>query len=170
MMTNSWFISDLHLGHANILKYSAEERPFKNLEEHDQHVIDSINETVKKRDTLYILGDVAFSKEALYHVKQIRVKNKTLILGNHDQFSMVDYMAAGFNKIYGMARHKEFVLTHAPVHPCQLEKRYNANIHGHLHTYSVDDPRYINVNVDQIGFTPTSLVEIRDTIKYNLRK
>ena len=81
---------------------------------------------------------------------------------------MAEYMAVGFNKIYGMVRHKEFVLTHSPIHPCQLEKRYQANIHGHLHTYDVGDPsKYFNCNVDRMGFIPTSLTTIRDTIRYN---
>ena len=79
---------------------------------------------------------------------------------------MADYMAVGFNKIRGMARHKEFVLTHAPVHPCQLEERYQANIHGHLHTYDVDDSRYYNVNIDRTGGIPVSMQQIRDRIKY----
>ena len=169
-MRQAYFISDLHLGHKNILKYSKDERPFATLEEHDQYIIDQINETVLKHDTLYILGDLAFGKEALYHVKQLKVQNKVLVLGNHDKYSMVEYMAVGFSKIYGVVRYKEFILSHIPVHTCQLEGRYNANIHGHLHTYDVDDPRYFNVNIDRLGFKPVSTAVIRDTIKYKLRK
>ena len=168
-MKQAFFIADLHLSHRNILKYSNKERPFDTLEEHDQYIIDTINETVNKNDTLYILGDLAFGKDALNYVRQLKVQNKVLVLGNHDKYPMVYYNAVGFNKIYGMLRYKEFILTHAPIHPCQLEKRYSANIHGHLHTYDVDDPRYFNVNIDRLGFKPVSTAVIRDTIKYRLQ-
>jgi len=166
-MRQSFFTSDLHLGHHNILKYSAEQRQQTTMEEHDQFVIDSINSTVFKHDTLYILGDVAFTREALSKINELNVQNKILVLGNHDKFSMGDYISAGFSKVYGVVRHKEFILSHIPVHPCQLEQRYNANIHGHLHTYDVEDKtKYFNCNVDRIGFNPITLSTIRDTIKY----
>ena len=188
----SWFISDPHFGHGNILRYMTEERPFASqelikalntnkqfkgdsdlgielteaLEVHDQFIVDVINTHVRKNDTLWILGDVCYGrKEHLSNVKKLVCENKNLVLGNHDLQPMVNYLSVGFNKVFGMARHKEFVLTHAPVHPCQLEKRYNANIHGHLHTYDVDDPRYVNVNIDRLeGMKPLTLSNIREII------
>lgn len=190
-MRQTWFIGDLHLGHPNILTYMQKERPFASqalvaklderngvgpefqeelwstLELHNQHIVNTINEYVNPTDTIWILGDVAFrNKDALQYVTKINCRNKNLVLGNHDNYSMDEYMAVGFNKIRGMARHKEFVLTHAPIHTCQLEKRYQANIHGHLHTHDVDDHRYYNVNIDRTGGIPVSMQQIRDKIKY----
>jgi len=191
-MRQAWFISDLHFGHPNILNYQAEQRPFASAEllkvlkgrdkfkanslidqelqstlhTHNQHIVDIINTHVNKNDTLWILGDVSFrGDEHLNYVHKIICENKNLVLGNHDLQPMANYVSAGFNKIHGMVRHKEFLLTHAPVHPCQLENRYNANIHGHLHTYDVDDPRYVNVNIDRLeGMKPLSLSEIREIV------
>ena len=193
-MRQTWFISDLHFGHPNILTYQRAERPFASqalvdkldarngvgpefqdelwstLELHNQSIVDKINEYVNPTDTLWILGDVAFkSKDALQYVKKIHCRNKNLVLGNHDNYSMDEYMAVGFNKIRGMVRHKEFVLTHAPIHPSQLEYRYKVNIHGHLHAEDVDDPRYYNVNIDRTGGIPVSMQQIRDRIKYDRR-
>lgn len=190
-MKQSWFISDLHFGHPNILTYMKKERPFaskelvnklderngvgpdfqdelwETLEIHNQSIVNKINEYVNPTDTLWILGDVAFkSRDALNYVTKINCKNKRLVLGNHDLYSMAEYTAAGFSKIYGMARHKEFVLTHAPIHPQQLSKRYSANIHGHLHCEDVDDHRYYNVNIDRTGGIPVNLQQIRDSIRY----
>lgn len=191
-MRTTWFISDLHFGHPNILTYMQKERPFASqalidkldegngvglefqeelwstLELHNQHIVDTINEYVNPTDTLWVLGDVAFrNKDALQYVKKIVCRNKNLVLGNHDNYSMDDYMAVGFNKIRGMDRHKEFVLTHAPIHPNQLEHRYQANIHGHLHCEDVGDPKYYNVNIDRTGGIPVSLQQIRDEMRQN---
>ena len=191
-MRQCWFISDTHFGHGNILRYMPEERPFaspelldalnrnkqfkpnsdlgteldETLETHNQYIVDILNTYVRKNDTLWILGDVCYGrKEHLSNVKKIICENKNLVLGNHDLQPVANYVSVGFNKIYGMARHKEFVLTHAPIHPSQLDKRYNANIHGHLHTYDVDDPRYINVNIDRLeGMKPLTLPQIREII------
>lgn len=190
-MKQTWFISDPHFGHPNILTYMQKERPFASralineldkrngippefqeeladaLAVHNQHIVDTINDYVNPTDTLWILGDVAFrNEEALQYVKKINCRNKNLILGNHDVYSMAEYVSVGFNKIRGMARHKEFVLTHAPIHPQQLTKRYQANIHGHLHCEDVDDPRYYNVNIDRTGGIPVSMQQIRDKIRY----
>lgn len=51
-----WFISDVHFGHRALLQ--TERNEFKDTEEHDNFIVDSINNYVKKTDKLYILGDV----------------------------------------------------------------------------------------------------------------
>lgn len=88
-----YFTADLHYGHINIIKgHSVWKnknacRDFSSVEEMNEKIIESINNTVTKYDTLYILGDVAFKN--IYSVvdlmKKIRCKNVHLILGNHDQ-------------------------------------------------------------------------------------
>lgn len=42
--------------------------------------------------------------------------------------------------------------------------RWKYNIHGHLHTNSLPDKRYINVSAEQIDLTPISLAEIRSRL------
>ncbi len=63
------YISDLHFGHANILKF--DNRPFRNTEEMETALIENWNSTVSAGDTTYILGTSAGVKSRigneLYH-------------------------------------------------------------------------------------------------------
>lgn len=49
------YISDLHLGHANVLKF--DQRPFLTLDEMHETIINNWNSVVDKTDDVYILGD-----------------------------------------------------------------------------------------------------------------
>ena len=55
------YISDLHLGHANVIKF--DNRPFKNLEEMHERIITNWNKVTNKNDTVYILGDFCWATE-----------------------------------------------------------------------------------------------------------
>lgn len=161
-MSKKWVISDLHLGHNNILKYSGSLRGGTTSEEHDEWLIDQINSVVKKGDLLYVLGDVAISEEALKKVSRIRGQ-KILIRGNHDIYATQRYLEY-FQQVYGLHSFKgTFWMSHAPVHPQELRDRLN--IHGHVHQNSVmdgpaPDPRYINACVEMTFGVPQSLDEL----------
>lgn len=166
MQSRVYFISDLHLGHKNILKYNPETRGvFRDIGDHNRRVVDIINRDVKQKDILWILGDVAFGKENLKYIRMINCSKINLVLGNHDVYNIESYMEAGFNKVFGMCEYKEFVLSHMPVHTQQLDTRYKYNIHGHLHNEVIEDTRYFNVNIDVLGIRAIPLEEIRDAIK-----
>ena len=83
-----YYIADLHIGHNNVIKF--DNRPFSNIEEMNNKIIENWNNKVKKDDTVYILGDFIWAKESEWpsYVKQFNGK-KVLIQGNHDpkQFS-----------------------------------------------------------------------------------
>ena len=51
----TYFTSDLHFGHENILRF--DKRPFSSIKEHDEELIKRWNAKVKPGDTVYILGD-----------------------------------------------------------------------------------------------------------------
>jgi len=52
-------------------------------------------------------------------------------------------------------------MSHIPIHPQNME-RWKLNIHGHMHSNVIDDPKYRCVSVEQIGFKPLDLQEIID--------
>jgi len=95
---NIFFCSDPHYNHKNIVKGTAtwEDkslcRNFETLEEHDQTLVNNINNTVKENDILFCLGDWSFGDykngENITNISkfrnQLNCKNIHLILGNHD--------------------------------------------------------------------------------------
>lgn len=87
-MSKTWVISDTHFGHANILTFRDSSgdliRPgFKNIDEHDQLIIDNWNSVVKPEDRVYHLGDVAIPRRGLKFLYALNGR-KALIGGNHD--------------------------------------------------------------------------------------
>ena len=161
-MSKVYFTSDTHFGHQNILHFSGKEklgdhgRCGTNSEEHDEWLIEEINKVVKKRDILYILGDVAMGKPGsnsngsgvgnLNKVKQLH-GTKKFILGNHDDMPIQAYMEIA-QVVRGMDRYKGFWLSHCPMHPNELRGR--KNIHGHVHANSITRKVTPNLRVKEV--------------------
>jgi len=152
--------SDLHLGHNNIQKY----RTMFEGEEHHRSVIkENYHKVVTKRDKVFFLGDIAFTKEALEDVSGWVADSKILILGNHDTDKVdIKDIVNVFDEVYSLYKYKEFWLSHAPIHPSELRGKYN--IHGHVHFQSVDDSRYFNCCLENTEYAPISLATIRERV------
>jgi calcineurin-like phosphoesterase family protein len=165
-MTETWYISDLHLGHEKILALEPFLRPFKTIEEHDNAILENWNKVVKPNDNVWVLGDVSVGgtkKEEL--IKRLHDCNgtKNLVLGNHDPDGELMVNTHVFNLIYGAYSDgsRGWILTHIPVHPDCLGTRFVANIHGHLHASTIKDPRYVNVSCEQTFCTPINRDEVK---------
>ena len=169
---STFFISDLHLGHAKILEFSREQRQGSNIDEHDEWIINSWNSVITKRDLVWVLGDVVMRQEHLWKVARLNGRKK-LILGNHDLLSSNVYTLY-FDEIYGMHKYKGYWLTHCPIHPSEFRK-CRANIHGHIHNNFITegkhhkDSRYLNVCVEALNGFPISLDELNKRFKVNNR-
>lgn len=150
-MSKIYVISDLHLGHVNLSVY----RGFSSIEAHDEHIISNWNNTVTKKDVVYVLGDITMEKN-LYSLYLPQLKGvKKVILGNHDMPQHVQFLLPYVNSVAGMFDYKGGTLTHCPIHPMELQKgRFLFNIHGHLHGEIVDDDRYICVSCETVNYTP----------------
>ena len=70
-----------------------------------------------------------------------------------------DY-AQYFKDVRGSHKLDQFVLSHMPIHPDAVARWCKGNIHGHLHNNLVGDPRYLNVSVERICYTPIALEDI----------
>lgn len=91
-MSNRFFTSDHHFGHANILKYEAQNRVddmgerFLDVDAMGEHLIARWNDTVGPDDEVFVLGDFSFKRAVMAsHLPRLNGK-KHLICGNHDPF------------------------------------------------------------------------------------
>jgi calcineurin-like phosphoesterase family protein len=178
-VTRFW-TSDLHFGHANIIKYC--NRPFTDVGQMNAKLVNNWNEVVGQDDEVWVLGDVAMGsiEQSLAFVRRLNGV-KTLVTGNHDrcwsaagaksQRWVEVYQAAGFNTIlHGTI---EIVFDDQPAVAChfpyagdsQDADRYTALrpedlgrtlLHGHVHDRWQVSGRQINVGVDVWDYRPVS--------------
>lgn len=81
---DQWFISDTHFGHANIIRYS--NRPYKDVDEMNEMMIQEWNKLVKPGDLVYHNGDFAFLPTDKLEKLLRRLSGSIhLVLGNHDK-------------------------------------------------------------------------------------
>lgn len=164
-MSNVFFTADLHLGHKGIVEFihaptGEPMRPWDDIDEMNEALIANWNKTVGPKDKVYVLGDVVMNRRCMPLIGRLQGR-KTLVGGNHDTMRAREY-AEYFEEQKGCIdfSKERWVLTHIPVHPCQLE-RWKANVHGHMHANKVDDPRYLCVSVEHTNYTPISREEVK---------
>ena len=166
-----FFTSDLHFGHSNIIKYC--KRPFVDTKEMDEEIIKKWNKKVAKNDTVYILGDIALSKESLFLVKKLNGK-KHLIIGNHD-FYLLDeiYKLKCFESINYMEvillNDKILTLCHFPTYSFIGDWL----IYGHVHNNEADKSwleirrcqNTLNAGCEINNYVPVTFEELKENNK-----
>lgn len=165
---NIFFISDTHFGHQSpYIKFLRPDgsflRPHGSAEAGDAAMEENWNRVVRPNDKVYHLGDVSMRNDGLDILSRLNGE-KILIRGNHDQQNLSRY-AKFFKDVRGVHKFDGLLLTHIPVHPDSVG-RWGYNVHGHLHAGQVmkdnePDPRYFNVSVERINYTPISLEEVK---------
>ena len=152
-MSRVFIASDPHFGHESM----AIKRGFSGAEEHDELIIKNWNTVISKRDTVYLLGDITMETSKHYH-QLTRLNGLIRVVGgNHDKPKDCKALLNCVESISGMVQYKGYILTHCPIHPVELYKRFKGNIHGHVHGDSLEDPRYINVSMENINYTPITI-------------
>lgn len=186
-----WFTSDCHFGHENILEYT--NRPYSNINEHDEGIITNYNNKVQQGDLCYFLGDMFFgcsTQKARDYMSRMR-GTKVLIKGNHDKNKDIWYYDIGFDVVLEGARirlgQKIVHLSHYPYrapwykrmmfffnnrkkHLYKSRKYRNLNddgsylLHGHTHLSRKINGRAIHVGLDAWECKPVSATEILELI------
>lgn len=168
-----YYTSDLHFGHANIIKY--ENRPFKTTAEMNECLIQNWNNKVSKEDEVYILGDFGFLTGMQANEILDRLNGrKYLIKGNHDRSFLKD-------KIFDKSKFewiKEYkcikdngnvvCLFHFPIAVWDRQHHGSLHLYGHIHSNAGTHHPLVfqlknafNVGCDVCGFEPKTLEELR---------
>lgn len=152
---NKYFTADPHFGHTRILELLG--RPFKTIEEHDEHLLNNINKIVPaKGSILYMLGDFTFKDYEKYR-KRIRCEDVRFIIGNHDPERFEGVWPHAIEIRFGDANHAW--LAHYPHYTWPRSHYGSYHFYGHCHTmreYTLDtmfpDRRSMDVGVDAAKF------------------
>ncbi len=155
-MAKVYVISDNHIGHTNIHKKWRTE--FCSQSDHDEVMVQCWNTVVRPNDIVKVLGDFIIGRDNLHYINDLNGQIHW-ILGNHDPKITADVLKdyPKISYVGGIMAYKGAVLSHAPIHPQELEYRnWNLNIHGHVHHLDKNNlgDKYYNVNVDIMGYYP----------------
>jgi calcineurin-like phosphoesterase family protein len=160
-------ISDLHLGHANIIRYCSRPFLYSDTDEMDRVLADNWNYAVSEQCSAYFLGDFSYgthTTDARAYRQKLR-GNITFVKGNHDDGELfaVPSSTVEFNGFL-------FLLVHDPEDaPPDFDGWV---IHGHHHNNDLRHypfinfrERRINVSAEVTGYVPVGLHEISAVIR-----
>ncbi len=156
-----YFTSDHHFFHNNILKF--ENRPYSNIEEMHEGLIETWNKTVSNKDVVHHLGDFSMGSQDKSVEIAKRLNGKIIIYkGNHDENNKLKRMLKeGAIEEYHMVGNYikrdgfQLWLTHYPLEIGLRPKKYS--IHGHIHSSFSSYLNQINVGVDSPLFYDNDL-------------
>jgi calcineurin-like phosphoesterase family protein len=168
-MNNRIFLtSDTHFFHKNIIEY--ENRPYKDIYDMNESLIENWNTVVGKTDTVYHLGDVGFGNvEALESIILRLNGRKKLIIGNHDKRIKPDvWKRIGFDTVYDLPVVLEnfFILSHKPPQ-YMTEKVPYVWIYGHVHSspmYQTITKNSVCMCVERWDYKPVSFDEVKNML------
>jgi len=184
-MSKIYFTADLHFGHHRILELYPN-RPFaetRDIDAHDEFIIQRWNEIANKDDEIYILGD--FSLRPVAETRRILERlngRKFLCPGNHDSSlrSLGNYfvkvqqiMEVRFNasRFSFLKEDLRMVLCHYPLLEWDGINEGVIHLHGHCHGTLVnsESPFRHDVGIDSTSKILISLEEIERKLIANYR-
>lgn len=192
-MPNTFFTSDTHFGHRNIIKYC--ERPFIDSSlpeddkgrymvwEMDEFLIDRWNSVVKPEDTVYHLGDFAYTGDFRHALECRMALNGTIhfVVGNHDEHALFMHEGLYPAAIWAPTRFASWdkmpeitvegqtiVLCHYSLREWHHALRGVWHLYGHTHASLAPFGKSCDVGVDNAGviapgyeFCPLSFDQIK---------
>lgn len=173
----TYFISDTHLGHAAIIGVCR--RPFASVEAMDEAIIHNWNQTVKRGDTVYILGDLMHKNRQDPAAYLARLKGKKILIrGNHDD-GWLARLPDPSAYLEDVSAYREITLGGRAVTLCHYpmlewknsrkvgSRKLGYLIHGHTHvrTDEMYAPLFkaghaLNAGADINGFFPVTFDEL----------
>jgi len=162
-MINVYYTGDSHYFHKNIIEYC--NRPFENVEQMNETMVERWNEVVKKEDMVYHVGDFGLgSYDKLKEIFDRLNGRKIIVRGNHDR-SRTSLLKMGWEVHTQPFVLRGMIITHNPIvdtHRWTIQSSYTntTNICGHVHDSWKRKGNSYNAGVDVWNFKPISLEEL----------
>jgi len=179
----TWVTSDLHFGHANILKFNPATRKFADIDEMNEKFIQEWNTKVHPTDTVFILGDFAFlAADKATDIAYRLFGKKILVVGNHDkkmlqndrfrkQFvSIHDYLEIEYTleepRENEPKKPVKVVMFHFPIAEWNRCHHGAVHLYGHLHgsVSGLERYRAMDVGVDSAVYSDGAVVRRMDDV------
>ncbi len=147
-MKSTWFISDTHFSHANIVRFS--KRPFASVEEHDEQLIANWNASIRPSDDVFFLGDLIFGKrDAALALRQRLNGHIHFIEGNHDSAAhSIRNTFAWYREVMMIKVNGRYVWLSHYAHRIWDKSHHGAwHLYGHSHHSLPDDPDSLSLDV-----------------------
>lgn len=170
---NTYFTSDSHFFHENIIRYSS--RPFKDANEMNEALIENWNYMVKPEDTVWHLGDFVFCSIGKFKTLLSRLNgNINVVLGNHDRVIIKNCQSILESKLLASVQsYKEItiegqhvVLFHYSLRTWNRGHRGSWCLWGHSHGTLPPFGKSVDVGVDcteiSTDYRPYSFKEIKE--------
>lgn len=158
-----YFTSDTHWYHFNIIKFC--NRPFANVEEMNEALIERWNERVNKDDTVFHLGDFGFSNyENHKKVFDRLTGRKILIKGNHDGADTIGLGWDAVTPYYHLRdKHKpDIIMFHYPMITWDKARWGSLHLYGHVHGRLKGNSQSLDVGADCWDYRPINIEEIKE--------
>ena len=155
-----FFTADHHFFHTNIIKYCG--RPFENIEEMNETLIDNHNEVVSKHDIVLHAGDFAFTSDKPMVRSVIRRLNgdHKFLMGSHDKW------LSGANQIWERRFGDNYIVVCHYAMRVWARSHYNSiHLYGHSHGRLDGIGKSMDIGVDTNNFYPYSLDDILKIMK-----
>lgn len=172
-MSKIYLTSDVHFNHLNILTYEAKTRPFANVDEMNEKIIENWNNVVAAKDTVYVLGDLGMGTLDKLPALVKRLNGKIILVrGNHDTPKRIAlYQSLGIEVKdidYLAYKGRFFIMCHFPNDSEEFIRMITHDnsevvwLYGHVHSNApkgYHDGTY-HVGMDTNDLTPISLEQV----------
>lgn len=162
----TFFTSDTHFGHANIVKLCG--RPHGSTSDMDAALAASWNAVVQPDDEIWHLGDFSYkaARAPSDYLGRLNGK-KHLIWDNHDSDQAKEAKGWASSQAYAevMVEGERLILFHYALKTWRWVGRGAIHLYGHSHGRLQGDNQSCDVGVDDWDFRPVTLADIKKRLK-----
>ena len=137
-------------------------RPFQSCHHGDGYLLENWTHDVGDQDTVVCLGDITMNRPTDGLIDRLRRRpgRKILVARNHDH-AHIRRLRRAFDTVVACAHlpgEPDLLFTHVPLDDVPTDC---VNVHGHVHLKMSVDEQRINVCVEQIGYRPIPVADVR---------